>query len=236
MIEDGGSSTSSSGSSSGYGSQSAIKLDEPSTSNEGMSTIIHLKKCGTLLICSYYSDPILNSTLQKLTKLGHCITIHCTLFFVLIVCCCWHYFYVFFNHVTSLIFYVCLRFCLFFLLVHLSIVGLSRIDNLCGTSTLSPTTNLNNNHFYAKPLLYQYTTDRTRRYNLNTPTFTLQSPLQHRPIVENITTDTYTNISNSINYGIRRAPTLRRSDSYSPGMVLPSIAKRRYFWKLVESM
>ena len=135
----------------------------------------------------------------------------------------------FFNHVTSLIFCVCLRFCLFFLLVHLSIVGLSRIDNLCGTSTLSPTTNLNNNHFYAKPLLYQYTTDRTRRYNLNTPTFTLQSPLQHRPIVENITTDTYTNISNSINYGIRRAPTLRRSDSYSPGMVLPSIAKRNVF-------
>ena len=113
--------------------------------------------------------------------------------------------------------------------MHLSIVGLSRIDNLCGTSTLSPTTNLNNNHFYAKPLLYQYTTDRTRRYNLNTPTFTLQSPLQHRPIVENITTDTYTNISNSINYGIRRAPTLRRSDSYSPGMVLPSIAKRNVF-------
>ena len=128
----------------------------------------------------------------------------------------------------SLIFCVCLLFCLFFLLVHLSIVGLSRIDNLCGTSTLSPT-NLNNNHFYAKPLLYQYTTDRTRRYNLNTPTFTLQSPLQHRPIVENITTDTYTNISNSINYGIRRAPTLRRSDSYSPGMVLASIAKRNVF-------
>ena len=70
VIEDGGSSTSSSGSSSGYGSQSAIKLDEPSTSNEGMSTKTHLKKCGILLICSYYSDPISNSTLLKLTKLG----------------------------------------------------------------------------------------------------------------------------------------------------------------------
>ena len=104
----------------------------------------------------------------------------------------------------------CLFFCVLFLLVHLSIVGLTRIDNLCGTST-----NLNNNH-YSKPLFHY--TDRPRRYNLNTPTFTLQSPLQHRPIVENISTDTY-NISNSINYGIRRAQTLRRSDSYSPGTV-----------------
>ena len=128
-------------------------------------------------------------------------------------------------------------FCLLAAPTFLSIIGLTRIDNMCcGNSTLS--TNLNNNlqnQHYSKPSsLFHYTTDRTspimlmsssRRYNLNsaTPTFTLQSPLQHRPIVENISTDNYNScISNSqFNYGIRRASsqshTLRRSDSYSPG-------------------
>ena len=124
------------------------------------------------------------------------------------------------------------------------IIGLTRIDNMCcgHSSTTTLSTNLNNNlqnvHHYSKPSsLFHYNTDRStstspmlmsssrHRYNLNsaTPTFTLQSPLQHRPIVENISTDNYNScISNSqFNYGIRRASsqnhTLRRSDSYSPG-------------------
>ena len=137
-------------------------------------------------------------------------------------------------------------FCLLAAPTFLSIIGLTRIDNMCcgPSSTTTLSTNLNNNlqnvhHHYSKPssLFHYNNTDRStstspmlmsssrHRYNLNsaTPTFTLQSPLQHRPIVENISTDNYNScISNSqFNYGIRRASsqshTLRRSDSYSPG-------------------
>ena len=64
------------------------------------------------------------------------------------------------------------------------------------------------------------------------PSFTLQSPLQHRPIVENIISDhnTYRHVQTSSNLhpfqqtsadpfqiSPRRSQTLRRSDSYSPG-------------------
>ena len=63
------------------------------------------------------------------------------------------------------------------------------------------------------------------------PSFTLQSPLQHRPIVENIISDnnnshTYRQqMPDPFNFNSRRGAnafsSLRRSDSYSPGIPLP---------------
>ena len=55
------------------------------------------------------------------------------------------------------------------------------------------------------------------------PSFTLQSPLQHRPIVENIISDhsnsyrIQTSDPFNFNSTNKRAYSLRRSDSYSPG-------------------
>ena len=64
------------------------------------------------------------------------------------------------------------------------------------------------------------------------PSFTLQSPLQHRPIVENIISDnnnshTYRQqMPDPFNFNSRRGASafssLRRSDSYSPGIPLHS--------------
>lgn len=90
-------------------------------------------------------------------------------------------------------------------------VGLtSRID--CCT-----TNNNYNPHHFSK---FNYNT--SERSSLRRPSFTLQ--LQHRPIVENIISDNNTYRPEPPNFNFnttnRRAFTLKRSDSYSPGRLL----------------
>ena len=106
-------------------------------------------------------------------------------------------------------------------------VGLSsRID--CCTNNNYPA----HLHFSKRQLL-NYGSSESSRSNTNTlsrrPSFTLQSPLQHRPIVENIISDnnnTYRQ-PDPFNFNHRRAAfSLRRSDSYSPGMYHTKFSKK----------
>ena len=100
-------------------------------------------------------------------------------------------------------------------------VGLSsRID--CCTNNNYPA------HHFSKLQLLNYGSSSAESSRSNTitlsrrPSFTLQSPLQHRPIVENIISDnnnTYRQ-PDPFNFNHRRAAfSLRRSDSYSPGTI-----------------
>ena len=111
---------------------------------------------------------------------------------------------------------------------HFSTSKLQILNSLHSASSAnsadSPTTNRNN--------LVSTSSNLSRR-----PSFTLQSPLQHRPIVENIilsdNNNTYRqnnhfpdpfNFNQSSRSRANAFSSLRRSDSYSPGTV----------WKLVR--
>ena len=111
---------------------------------------------------------------------------------------------------------------------HFSTSKLQLLNSLHSASSAanadSPTTNRNN--------LVSTSSNLSRR-----PSFTLQSPLQHRPIVENIilsdNNNTYRqnnhfpdpfNFNQSSRSRANAFSSLRRSDSYSPGTV----------WKLVR--
>ena len=102
-----------------------------------------------------------------------------------------------------------------------SISKLQLLNSLHSASSVadSPTTNRNN--------LVSTSSNLSRR-----PSFTLQSPLQHRPIVENIilsdNNNTYRqnnhfpdpfNFNQSSRSRANAFSSLRRSDSYSPGTV-----------------
>ena len=102
---------------------------------------------------------------------------------------------------------------------HFSTSKLQLLNSLHSASSAnadSSTTNRNN--------LVSTSSNLSRR-----PSFTLQSPLQHRPIVENIISDnnnshTYRQqMPDPFNFNSRRGAnafsSLRRSDSYSPGTV-----------------
>lgn len=104
---------------------------------------------------------------------------------------------------------------------HFSVSKLQLLNSLHSASSVadSPTTNRNN--------LVSTSSNLSRR-----PSFTLQSPLQHRPIVENIilsdNNNTYRqnnhfpdpfNFNQSSRSRANAFSSLRRSDSYSPGTV-----------------
>ena len=104
---------------------------------------------------------------------------------------------------------------------HFSTSKLQLLNSLHSASSVadSPTTNRNN--------LVSTSSNLSRR-----PSFTLQSPLQHRPIVENIilsdNNNTYRqnnhfpdpfNFNQSSRSRANAFSSLRRSDSYSPGTV-----------------
>lgn len=104
-------------------------------------------------------------------------------------------------------------------------VGL-RINDCCTITNTPPpslSTVTSNLHFSKFNFNERSSTTCLRR-----PSFTLQSPLQHRPIVENIISDSNTyrlpdQVNNTSNH--RRSFALKRSDSYSPG-------RRRFIYKL----
>jgi len=163
LAEDG--SSSSSGSSSGYGSQNAIKIEDKNPPPPGLSHSQRIDCC-TTMSNNNYQHHFSTSKLQLLNSL----------------------------HSAS------------------------------SANADSPTTNRNN--------LVLTSSNLSRR-----PSFTLQSPLQHRPIVENIilsdNNNTYRqnnhfpdpfNFNQSSRSRANAFSSLRRSDSYSPGMPPPSVA------------
>lgn len=94
-----------------------------------------------------------------------------------------------------------------------------RINDCC-TSITNPvpslsTTTSNNLHFSK----FNFNERPSSITCLRRPSFTLQSPLQHRPIVENIISDSNTYRIQDNTPNNRRSFALKRSDSYSPGRV-----------------
>ena len=114
---------------------------------------------------------------------------------------------------------------------HFSTSKLQLLNSLHSASTVadSPTTNRSNQNQTSSNLSEM---PRTSSNLSRRPSFTLQSPLQHRPIVENIilsdNNNTYRqnnhfpdpfNFNQSSRSRANAFSSLRRSDSYSPGTV-----------------